>query len=421
MLCQYQKIKLKKYLLVFLSFYCFSNLLVSQDNKLSVNILNYASSNGYWWLENNNFGKRKNDLTISTKLNTISGNSEYLMTTFFEKNGSEYYGAYINEFFIKYNLSNYTYFKIGKYYRDFSQYLNDELSSGSMLISNNARAMKKIGIVSSFEIISHKNINLDFGISHGVFDKNSLYTNAPLLHEKFVYLNILRKNTKISIGLVHEAMWGGNIDGVGKQKSSFNDFLKVFISADEDSQNISSHANAIGNHLGLWEFVFIKKINEKKIKLYYQHFFEDTSGLRFANGVDGLWGAEFENYLPNINLLIEYLDTTNQNSDPPYVDDGYYNHYIYKKGWSYKDFTLGNPFISPFEVIPVAVLHLGIKGKLKSNFNFKVLISRDTNINDNFKYKIDISKSAINNTEYGLFIVNNKVSNWVGLKLFINL
>ena len=40
-------------------------------------------------------------------------------------------------------------FEFGRYYRDYSRYLNDELSSGSILISNNAQAMPKIGVVSN--------------------------------------------------------------------------------------------------------------------------------------------------------------------------------------------------------------------------------------------------------------------------------
>ena len=98
--------------------------------------------------------------------------------------------------------------------------------------------------------------------------------------------------------------------------------------------------------LGMTEIFIHKNNNHQILKLYYQHFFEDTSGLRFRNEIDGLWGVELKNYIPETTILFEYLDTTHQDMNPPYVDDNYYNHGIYSMGWSYKDYTLGNPFIN---------------------------------------------------------------------------
>ena len=53
-----------------------------------------------------------------------------------------------HESYLKFNIRDNSYFRAGRYYRDYSRYLNDELSSGSILISNNAQAMPKIGVVS---------------------------------------------------------------------------------------------------------------------------------------------------------------------------------------------------------------------------------------------------------------------------------
>ena len=64
---------------------------------------------------------------------------------------------------MKYDISESIFLRTGKYYRDFSNYLNDNLSSGSMLISNNARAIPKVGIVGSQNI--NTNLMIDFGIS----------------------------------------------------------------------------------------------------------------------------------------------------------------------------------------------------------------------------------------------------------------
>ena len=98
-------------------------------------------------------------------------------------------------------------------------------------------------------------------------------------------MNIKKNNYQISIGFIHEAMWGGSTeDGSmrGDQPSTFKDFLKVFISEDGVDEG-GPHLNALGNHLGVTELFFQNNNNNQILKLYYQHFFEDTSGLRFRN------------------------------------------------------------------------------------------------------------------------------------------
>ena len=60
-----------------------------------------------------------------------------------------------------------------------------------------------------------------------------------------------------------------------------------------------------------------KRLRKKNFTVYYQHIFEDTSGLRFHNKTDGLWGIELTNLIKNTTLLLEYLNTKNQFLDPP--------------------------------------------------------------------------------------------------------
>ena len=134
-----------------------------------------------------------------------------------------------------------------------------------MLISHNAQAMPKVGLVTSYIIKKNEHISFDFGIAHAVFNKNDIYKESPFLHEKFLYMNIKNNNYIASIGLVHEAIWGGYIESdhkfSGNQPSSFSDFLKIFISGDGPTD--IPHGNALGNHLGIWDFVFQKNNNTK--------------------------------------------------------------------------------------------------------------------------------------------------------------
>ena len=84
--------------------------------------------------------------------------------------------------------------------------------------------------------------------------------------------------------------------------------------------------------LGIWDFYFSKNSLSYKLKLYHQHLVEDTSGLRFANSFDGLWGFEYSDLNSNINFLFEFINTINRANDPPYVSEAYYNHGEYSLG-----------------------------------------------------------------------------------------
>ena len=320
--------------------------------------------------------------------------------------------SFINiEFLQNYNL------KLGRFYRDFSSYLNDELSSGSMLISKNALPIPKIGFLGVSKL-GNKNIKLDYGIAHGVLDKNNTYKSSPYLHEKFFYLKRDGKN-EFGIGLVHEAVWAGSTKNNGDFPNTFKDFMKVFISGDGRQKDGQMHANALGNHLGIWDFYIIKKNQNNNLKFYYQHFFEDTSGLRFANRTDGLWGFEFTDLRYKIDYLIEYLNTSNQDRDPPYVNDSYYNHTEYTLGWSYRGNVIGNPFINNLIPNPSQVIHFGIQSFKEQVIQYKLLLSRQIDTKDSLKYSIQIGKKY-DNLLIAIFL-NGEVDKNLGFKLSYNL
>jgi len=408
MLKKLKIIRINKFskLFVILSFIA-NTLLFAQEQKIELKIQSNPDILDSWWLEKNNFGITPTsfDFQGSWKLKTLR--TTYAINIFAQEKS-----VYFNESFIKHNFSDKIFLRVGRYYRDFSNYLNDELSSGHMLISNNARPMPKIGLVTSQKINKLEKIDFDFGIAHGFFDTNDMYNKAPLLHEKFLYMNIRKNNYQVSIGFVHEAMWGGSTVIDGDQPDTFKDFLKVFISEDGPDEG-GPHPNALGNHLGMTELFFQKNNNNEILKLYYQHFFEDTSGLRFRNEIDGLWGIELQNYIPETTILFEYLDTTHQDMNPPYVNDAYYNHSIYNMGWSYKNYTLGNSFINHLEVEPTEVFHMGISGKILSGYQYKIKVSRRININDTIKYKLIFGKTMDSRNKkeipaFNIFIANNE-------------
>ena len=366
----------------------------------------------YWWSTYNNYGQENSKTNFNYRSNYKKNNTQYYFSFFISKDRIS-----IGESFLQYKISDKTYIKAGRYYRDFSNYLNNSLSSGSILISHNAQPMPKFGLMGSLHL--KKSYNFDYGIAHGIFEKNNFYNDAPMLHEKFIYLKKIKKETEWGIGLVHEAIWGGSTIGgrvPGDQPSTFKDFLKIFIAEDGPEEG-ESHVNALGNHLGIWDFYYQMNKNNKILKLYYQHFFEDTSGLRFANKSDGLWGIELKDYIKDSTILLEYLNTSNQDTNPPYLDDSYYIHGLYQSGWSYKGYVLGNPFIDSLNNNPSNVIHLGIKKNTINEYNYKLLLSRKIHESDFIKYQILFGK-MINNFLVDIFFVGEKSNGGnIGIKL----
>ena len=388
----------------------------SQDFQNQYNLLLNPDLSNQWWSQYNNYGQKPSQIKFNYSGTYITKKVNYNFRVFASKDK-----IYIGESFLQSKLFNNTYLKAGKYYKDFSSYLNETLSSGSLLISNNAEPMPKISLLSSYKFKQNRNLDLNFGISHGWFASSEIYKTAPMLHEKFIYLNYFKDQNQFSIGFVHEAMWGGSTEDYGDFPNSFKDFLKVFISADGPLLEGEPHANALGNHLGIWDFYYKKTINNKELKFYYQHFFEDTSGLRFDNKSDGLWGIEISNFIKNTNILFEYLNTMNQDRDPPYVNEYYYNHYQYQEGWSYKGYTIGNPFINHLDNNPSKVFHVGISTNELNQYSYKLLLSRKIDISDAIKYQISIGK-IVNQCLIGIIVTGEESKgNNMGIKLSYDL
>jgi|TARA_B110000438_G_C15805444_1_gene647092 hypothetical protein len=391
----------------------------SQDINNQYNLQLTPDLSNQWWSKYNNYGQEPSETYFHYNTSYKYKNVNFNVNIFASKDK-----IYIGESFVQSKLFNNTYIKAGKYYKDFSSYLNESLSSGSLLVSNNAEPMTKIGLISSYKFKKTTNFDFDFGISHGLFDKSKNYSKAPFLHEKFIYLNYSKNQNDFGIGLVHEAIWAGSTTYNGDYESSFKDFLKVFISADGPLLDGEPHANALGNHLGIWDFYYKKTMSDNEIKLYYQHFFEDTSGLRFANKSDGLWGIELSNFAQNTNILFEYLNTKNQDTNPPYVDENYYNHGKYREGWSYKGYIVGNPFINAGnyeDVNPSKVFHLGVKNNKLNKFSYKLLLSRKIDISDTMKYYISFGR-VVNQYLIGIIVAGEESKgNNMSIKLSYNL
>ena len=111
----------------------------------------------------------------------------------------------------------------------------------------------------------------------------------------------------------------------------------------------------------------------------------------------------------------------NQDKKPPYVNENYYNHSQYKEGWSYKGYSIGNPFIDYLENNPSQVLHLGISSNEAKNYSYKLLLSRKIESSDNIKYQLSVGK-IINQWLVGIIITGeDNMSNNIGMQFSYDL
>ena len=102
-------------------------------------------------------------------------------------------------------------------------------------------------------------------------------------------------------------------------------------------------------------------------------------------------------------FLFEYLETTNQNIDPPYVEESYYNHWDYPFGWSFKGDVIGNPHINSLNVIPVSVVHLGSIVNI-NNIIKSISLSRKINRQDDLNFLINLSRKLNDNLSAGILL-----------------
>ncbi len=299
---------------------------------------------------------------------------------------------------------------------------DSSLSSGGLLWSGNARPMPKISIwVPDYTKIPFTFGLLEFkgGISHGWFGEEP-FVNKVWLHHKYGYIQFGGKlPVHIHYGFHHFAQWAGKTKSGTQLPNSLDDFVKVFFARGGGTGSPESDLlNSLGNHIGSRNFgmdIDLKKVN---LGLYWQTIFEDGSGKAYRNIRDGLWGFYMhttdKKKLVN-GFVYEFINTTDQSG--PYNEywvldgitylypipggephetggnDNYFNNGIYHFGWTYKNMTLGTPFITS-PVIPidgyseyvrnnkVTGHHFGFEGMIK-NISYKIFYSYYLNFGTN--------------------------------------
>lgn len=288
------------------------------------------------------------------------------------------------------------------------------LSSGSMVWSGNSRPIPQvwIGIPHFTEVPGTKGwMQLKGGISYGAFTDNRYqkkhkipggrYSENVLYHRKNLLLRFGKQTSFYGIiGIDMAAQFGGTVYNsdpyfpVMKFEHNLKAFLKVLVPSSGGS-NIIDQVNIVGNHLGSYLMEFGYNKNLYSIRAYYEHYYDDHSGMIFKNKFDGLWGIEFRSkakkYLTG--FVFEIMNSTHQSGPflwdktdmiPIQVSDGdnYYAHAAYN-GWTHAGHTMGTPFISSpgynrdhflgFTNNRSRAFHTGIDGYITPKISYRIL------------------------------------------------
>ena len=300
---------------------------------------------------------------------------------------------------------------------------NDELSSGDLVLSANARPapgvragfvnyqtfpgtkgwLQVIGEVAYYKMNDTKWLENHFNYY------NKFLTTGIWFHYKSIYFRSNpNKPFVVTLGTQSSCQFGGlnrtYVNGVVTNEIKMDVKFKTFVRTIFAGRggNNPGDVFAEGNHLGTIDLCLEYKFrNGSKIKGYLQAPWEDGSGLKKANGIDGLWGLEYNSGKPALlrGAVLEFISLKNQ-SGPLHFNandyggspiegkatgcDDYYNNYTYN-GYAAFGMSLGSPFVrSPlyntdgymaFTDNLVRGFHLGLAGDLTKELSYRALVS----------------------------------------------
>ncbi len=270
--------------------------------------------------------------------------------------------------------------------------LNDnDLSAGSMMVSNNTVPMPGI----SFSTVDFVKLPFSDGairykamFSHNWFESDR-HVSSPYLHKKYIYLRVNSGPFFATGGIVHNVVWAGEAPGFGQLPNSLNDFFRVItgLGADKTSNVPDGEVtNVIGNSLAAYEFGLTYNADHYSISLNRLFYLEDKVSTRFRSPWDGAWGAnlDFHEHNPILDAVTyEHFNTKQQDAKKGEIIGraSYYNHSIYRNGWTYNGRVLGLP-LARYDKEKGRITsnimvghHVGFKGRFIDNLQYKVFFT----------------------------------------------
>lgn len=313
-----------------------------------------------------------------------------------------------------------------------SAMLDDDLSSGDLTWSANARPMPGIragfgrwvdipftrGVLQFDGQLFYGRPTDDRWLRHHYNYYNSFITTGRWVNYKRAYFRTAPgKPLSVTFGMQAAAQFAGTsrtyIDGrlekTERHTLRFRDFFDMIIPR-------SGEDYVKGNHVGSWDIAARYRFRSgHTLRAYCQWPWEDGSGIGKLNGWDGLWGLEYRAPGRAIvrGAVIEYIDFRNQ-SGPLHWDpvdntgsnlpgeatgsDSYYNNFLYN-GYCHYGMGHGTPFLmSPlyntdgymrYVDTRVQGFHIGVNGCIGPKVDYRLLYSWRTGWGDSYLPRIE--------------------------------
>ena len=302
---------------------------------------------------------------------------------------------------------------------------NPRLSTGALTESGNARPIPQIRVeLPRYTCILRNWLYIRGHIAYGWFTdegwqkdfvaEGKSRTVGVRYHSKAGFLRIGNKEAfplTAEMGLHMVSQFGGKTHNWCNQEGKtvdsptrLKDYWTAFMPTKGDSQNVAAdQVNIAGNVLGSWLGALTWNSKEWKLRLTYEHAFEDHSQMFWEYGLwtEQLVGIELElkRFKWIKNVLFEYFNLKNQ-SGPVYHDstveipdqiscrDNNYWHHTYC-GWFNYGMMIGTPLVtSPIYNTDatlniynnrVEAFHLGIEGEPSEWFGYRALLTKSNN------------------------------------------
>ncbi len=293
-----------------------------------------------------------------------------------------------------------------------SPLLNQQLSSGGLTWSGNARPLPQISVGIFDYIHIAPRVQVKAELSYGWFTdtryqektvgEEEPYTRKIKYHHKSFFFRFGKPQGKwlFDLGMSLDTQFGGyRIRGgdEGDLGNGWRDYWNVFFpQSGGDSSPEGEQVWYQGNYLGSEHLKLTYQLNKFSLSAYLENFYDDFSGMGKLNSMDGLWGIEYKANNPQVinGIVLEYYQTTNQSGPLHGLDysivkktggaDNYYNSDWYP-GWVHWGMSMANPLIpSPiynkdgvlsFHYNRVKAVHLGWSGDISKEWTYRAKLS----------------------------------------------
>lgn len=262
-----------------------------------------------------------------------------------------------------------------------SPLLDDRLTGGDLMRSGNTRPLPGVaaGFVDFQDIPFTRGwVQIEGEIFYGKYtdsdwwaDRINRYYGHNTRGQYYIYRRAYfrtkpSERLSVTVGAQCASQFGGTTryyrhgEMVKEEKHSarFKDFVKMFFPREDGTEGFMQ-----GNTLGSWDLRARYRLrDDSELSFYFEWPWEDGSGIGKLNGLDGLWGLQYNfsrgsRYVRSV--VIEYLDLTNQSgplhwdpSDNPGTDitsqttgaDDYYNNAFYNP-YAVYGLSMGTPMV----------------------------------------------------------------------------